>query len=308
MSQNTPEPNLPVAEAATSAQLRAVMKKVCKAGGDLGCSCADGNFQWFGYSCQMIMMQAMKDACSDRATPIPDTSAGEREAANSLAAPVDEDGPSEFWAGKASAAFVLAEEIKLRKTLVSALSALLDAVKNEPAMRGRQYVHLGIQVNNALSEANRRPSAWDCAARKQSLPEPTDCNWPTCGCDPNADKVISALEEQGFGSPAPDPPSSAGERMREALVPIYVKKWRTLIMVPPTIRDEINADLADELRASLTSQSSKVDSVKAFEKAWASRPWIDGVESDKDKALRWWNAAHAALALQGPSGKTGGEG
>lgn len=39
---------------------------------------------------------------------------------------------------------------------------------------------------------------WKCAARKQSLPEPADCGWPTCGCDPYADKVIAALEEQGL--------------------------------------------------------------------------------------------------------------
>ena len=36
-----------------------------------------------------------------------------------------------------------------------------------------------------------------CAARKQSLPEPADCDWPVCGCDPYADKVIAALEESG---------------------------------------------------------------------------------------------------------------
>lgn len=28
-----------------------------------------------------------------------------------------------------------------------------------------------------------------------------------------------------------------------------------------------------------------------FESAWAKRPWIDGPESDKDRARRWWNAA-----------------
>ncbi|MFA6244804.1 MAG: hypothetical protein WC655_27920 [Candidatus Hydrogenedentales bacterium] len=38
-------------------------------------------------------------------------------------------------------------------------------------------------------------------------------------------------------TPAPHPPV-------EGLVPVYVKKWRTLIMVPPSIRDEINADIA----------------------------------------------------------------
>lgn len=39
---------------------------------------------------------------------------------------------------------------------------------------------------------------WVCAARKQSLPEPGDCDWPMCGCDPYANKVISTIEESGF--------------------------------------------------------------------------------------------------------------
>lgn len=47
---------------------------------------------------------------------------------------------------------------------------------------------------------------WKCAARKQSLPEPADCGWPTCGCDPYADKVIAALEEQGSASPVAQEP------------------------------------------------------------------------------------------------------
>lgn len=38
-------------------------------------------------------------------------------------------------------------------------------------------------------------ATWTCAAGRQSLPEPTDCNWPVCGCDPYASKVIEALEE-----------------------------------------------------------------------------------------------------------------
>lgn len=47
---------------------------------------------------------------------------------------------------------------------------------------------------------------WKCAARKQSLPEPADCGWPTCGCDPHADKVIAALEEQGQAAPVAQEP------------------------------------------------------------------------------------------------------
>lgn len=106
--------------------------------------------------------------------------------------------PSEFWAGKASAAFALAEEIKLRKQLTDALKALLEAVKAEPTMQGRHFVGLGIQVTNAISAAERAPRAWECMGRKQALPEPGECNWPDCGCDPHATKVIESLVEQGW--------------------------------------------------------------------------------------------------------------
>ena len=35
-----------------------------------------------------------------------------------------------------------------------------------------------------------------CKARKTADP-PQDCNWPFCGCDPYADKVIAAIQEFG---------------------------------------------------------------------------------------------------------------
>jgi len=62
---------------------------------------------------------------------------------------------------------------------------------------------LGIAVSKAehflktFHVSALRPSPWSCAARKQTLPEPAECNWPVCGCDPYADKVIAALEESG---------------------------------------------------------------------------------------------------------------
>lgn len=52
-------------------------------------------------------------------------------------------------------------------------------------------------------------------------------------------------------APAPQPPV-------EGLVPVYVKKWRTLIMVPPSIRDEINADIAALASPSLTAGAEQV--------------------------------------------------
>ncbi|MDU7524163.1 MAG: hypothetical protein E7K72_22780 [Roseomonas mucosa] len=58
---------------------------------------------------------------------------------------------------------------------------------------------------------------FECAARKQGTAgdTPADCDWPACGCDPYADKVISALEESGnLNTP---PSAAAGERDTEAL-------------------------------------------------------------------------------------------
>jgi len=42
------------------------------------------------------------------------------------------------------------------------------------------------------------PSGWTCAARAQGNTDPpADCDWPVCGCDPYAGKVIAALQESG---------------------------------------------------------------------------------------------------------------
>ena len=44
-------------------------------------------------------------------------------------------------------------------------------------------------------------ASWQCMGRKQSLPEPGECNWPDCGCDPYATEVIESLVEQGWTPP-----------------------------------------------------------------------------------------------------------
>lgn len=50
-------------------------------------------------------------------------------------------------------------------------------------------------VPSDLRQLIGRIPSFDCAARKSTSPEPVDCDWPVCGCDPAADKVIEALEE-----------------------------------------------------------------------------------------------------------------
>lgn len=46
-------------------------------------------------------------------------------------------------------------------------------------------------------EATQAQEKFKCKARQSSVPDPQDCDWPVCGCDPYADKVIAALQESG---------------------------------------------------------------------------------------------------------------
>ena len=41
---------------------------------------------------------------------------------------------------------------------------------------------------------------YKCAARNGSVGanQPQDCNWPVCGCDPVANKVLDTLDEMGY--------------------------------------------------------------------------------------------------------------
>ena len=40
---------------------------------------------------------------------------------------------------------------------------------------------------------------WKCGARQRNIgPEVQDCDWPVCGCDPYASKVLDAIAESGF--------------------------------------------------------------------------------------------------------------
>lgn len=51
-----------------------------------------------------------------------------------------------------------------------------------------------------LAEAKRDAERFACKARASNTGanDPQDCNWPFCGCDPYANKVMDAIEESGF--------------------------------------------------------------------------------------------------------------
>lgn len=62
----------------------------------------------------------------------------------------------------------------------------------------------------SLARQALAPSSWECGARKQGTAggnDPADCDWPVCGCDPYASKVIASLEERGSLPTSPAAPS-----------------------------------------------------------------------------------------------------
>ncbi len=57
------------------------------------------------------------------------------------------------------------------------------------------------EIERLKAEVERATSpSWTCGVRAQGSAggnTPADCDWPVCGCDPYAGKVIAALEEAG---------------------------------------------------------------------------------------------------------------
>ncbi len=52
------------------------------------------------------------------------------------------------------------------------------------------------------SAAGPQEQSYQCAVRRAGKTDlPQDCDWPFCGCDPHADKVIEAIQESGRLSP-----------------------------------------------------------------------------------------------------------
>lgn len=47
-------------------------------------------------------------------------------------------------------------------------------------------------------QGGERTAGWTCKARASASDPPQDCDWPGCGCDPVADKVLEAIGEAGF--------------------------------------------------------------------------------------------------------------
>jgi len=69
--------------------------------------------------------------------------------------------------------------------------------------------------------------SWRCKAHGRFVVDPPqDCDWPFCGCDPHAEKVIEALQECGW---SPPPAVEIGPRPAE---PEAVKAIRERVKDP----------------------------------------------------------------------------
>jgi hypothetical protein len=65
-------------------------------------------------------------------------------------------------------------------------------------------------VSDAIREAQEAARGFTCAVRAAGKTDPPqDCDWPFCGCDPHATKVVEALQESGAlrarGESTPEP-------------------------------------------------------------------------------------------------------
>jgi hypothetical protein len=58
-------------------------------------------------------------------------------------------------------------------------------------------------VHTTASTQGAETIAWKCKADHSGMGgnDPQDCNWPFCGCDPYANKVIEAIEDCGWRRP-----------------------------------------------------------------------------------------------------------
>jgi hypothetical protein len=94
-------------------------------------------------------------------------------------------------------------------------------------------------------------STWQCKANPRSV-VPEDCNWPYCGCDPQAGRVMQGLIECGW-----EPPINPAKEtsLRSKLVEIHditqdttlgVECWQKLQNIAATAASALSSTLCGE--------------------------------------------------------------
>jgi len=107
--------------------------------------------------------------------------------------------------------------------------SVLKSTENEALTFAARTAPAGASVEKVYRALSTpaQPETWECMGRKQSLPEPGECNWPYCGCDPHATKVIASLCEQGWRSPYETAqPETVGREDCKSAIKIRLKEMR----------------------------------------------------------------------------------
>jgi hypothetical protein len=101
----------------------------------------------------------------------------------------------------------------------------------------RMNLRLAAQRLEAREVSENDKPPFEQACRTYSGPEPQDCNWPFCGCDDRANKVVETLQECGYADPdEAHRLRSLNAKLRKALQS-YLDWWDEDGNRAPTLKD-----------------------------------------------------------------------
>ncbi|MCA6114292.1 hypothetical protein J6524_05025 [Bradyrhizobium sp. WSM 1738] len=118
--------------------------------------------------------------------------------------------------------------------------------RSSDIQRNDREIRWLIDLRTILLTGSKTPAAFECMGRKQALPEPGECNWPDCGCDPYATKVVESLLEQGWCD-------GTVSRQQEDILSL-VRVWREC---PEEKRPSVDA-LLDRIRAEIAKEAPEL--------------------------------------------------
>lgn len=115
-----------------------------------------------------------------------------RIAENGCLVPPDGGSPTEAERDmcKSIASAIRALQSKAAKLDIDQIA--LDAVHKIDGLTWQHPLQRKARFQVVIADAIRASlvaKSWQCMGRKQALPEPAECNWPDCGCDPHATKA-----------------------------------------------------------------------------------------------------------------------
>jgi len=79
--------------------------------------------------------------------------------------------------------------------------------------------HIADGTRGRALPAREQPTLFECKARAGKTDPPQDCDWPFCGCDPKAERVLEAIRESGLKLVREQPT----QERREGKVPLRVE-------------------------------------------------------------------------------------